>query len=87
MVRIGKVYQNLMIDVRPTNKKLRDRAVSIVTKIVKVSKDSAKDLLEANDYKIKHVILMLKYKINIEKANEILKENNGILRKAFQQLG
>lgn len=87
MVRIGKVYQNLMIDVRPTNKKLRDRAINIVTKIVKVSKDSAKELLEANDYKIKHVILMLKYKIDIEKANEILKENNGILRKAFQQLG
>jgi len=87
MIRIGKVYQNLMIDVKPTNKKLKERAAGIVTKIVKVSDAKAKELLEENEYKIKHVILMIKYKITFDDANEALKANNGILRKVFQQLG
>lgn len=87
MIRIGKVYQNLMIDVRPTNTKLKKRAEGIVSKITGVSKDKAKELLEANGYKIKPVILMIKYKLSFEKAFEVLKANQGILRKAFQQLG
>jgi len=87
MIRIGKVYQNLMIDVKPTNKKLKERAVGIVTRIVKIPKDKAKELLKENEYKIKHVILIIKYKMTFDEANEALKANNGILRKVFQQLG
>ena len=87
MVRIGKVYQNLMIDVRPTNTKLRARASRIVAKITGVSAVKAQELLEANDYKIKPVVLMIKYELTFAEAVEILKENNGILRKAFNQLG
>ena len=87
MIRIGKVYQNLMIDVKPTNKKLKERAIGIVTKIVKAPKDKVKQLLEENEYKIKHVILMLKYKLTFDEANKALKANSGVLRKVFQQLG
>jgi len=87
MIRIGKVYQNLMIDVKPTNKKLKERAIGIVTKISKASPSKAKELLEENEYKIKHVILMIKYKMTFNDANEALKAHNGILRKVFQQLG
>jgi len=87
MVRIGKTYQNLMIDVRPTNKKLRDRAIRIVSKITGASKDKSQELLEANDYKIKPVILMLKYKLTFAKSVEVLSANHGVLRKAFHQLG
>lgn len=87
MIRIDKTYQNLMIDVRPTNKKLRERAARIVSKITGMSADKAQDVLEENDYKIKPVILMIKYKITFDEAIEILKANQGIIRKAFAQLG
>lgn len=87
MIRIGKTYQNFMIDVRPTNTKLKNRAAGIVSQIAKVSKDIAQKYLENNNYKIKPVILMLKYKISFEEAIQVLKANHGILRKAFQQLG
>lgn len=85
MIRIGKVYQNLMIDVKPTNKKLKERAIGIVTKITKAPTTKAKELLEKNEYKIKHVILMIKYDLSFDEANEALKAHNGILRKVFQQ--
>lgn len=87
MIRIGKTYQNFMIDMRPTNTKLKKRAEGIVSQITGTSKEKAKQLLEENGYKIKPVILMIKYKITFEKAVEALKASNGVLRKAFQQLG
>lgn len=87
MIRIGKVYKNYMIDVKPTNKKLKKRAAGIVSEIANVDEDKASKLLEENDYKIKHCILMIKYKLSFEEANDALKKNNGVLRKAIAQLG
>lgn len=86
MIRIGKTYQNLMIDVRPTNKKLKERAARIVSKITGSAQSKAQEVLEGNGYKIKPVILMIKYKLSFDEAVEVLKENNGILRKAFEVL-
>ena len=84
MVKIGKVYKNLMIDVKPTNIKLKDRAVRIVVEIVQVEKDVALKTLENNGYKVKEAVLQIKYGITFEKAQELLKEHNGILRKVFE---
>lgn len=86
MIRIGKVYKNFMIDVKPTNKKLKKRAVGIVSQIAEIPEAKAKSVLEDNDYKIKHTILMIKFKLNFEQANDALNKNNGILRKAMATL-
>ena len=83
MVKIGKVYKNFMIDVKPTNIKLNERAQRIVSQIADVSIDEAKNILEENSYNVKEAILQLKYSISFDEAVEILKNNNGILRKAF----
>lgn len=84
MVKIGKVYKNLMIDVKPTNIKLKDRAARIVAEIAQVEKKVALNTLETNGYNLKEAVLQIKYEITFEEAKELLKEHNGILRKVFE---
>lgn len=86
MVKIGKVYKNYMIDVKPTNDKLKKRAVKITTSIAEVDEQKAQEVLSANGYKIKHAILNLKYGLSEDKAERLIKENNGVLRKIFEKL-
>ena len=81
MVKIGKVYKNFMVDVKPTNTKLRDRAVRIVSEIAGCNYDEAKNVLEANNFKVKEAIVQIKYNISYNDALQMLKENDGILRK------
>ena len=86
MIKIGKVYKNFMIDVKPTNIKLKDRAQRIVSEIANCSKDEAKAVLESNEYKVKEAILQIKYSISYEKAKTLLDNCNGVLGKVFSAL-
>lgn len=86
MIKIGKVYENLMIDVRPTNKKLKQRAIRIVAEISQCDEDIAKKELEKNNFKIKEAILKIKYNLNEQETLELLKKFNGVLRKVFNYL-
>lgn len=56
MVKCGCVYENLMIYLRPTNKKLRKRMIRIVTEILECSEKKAEELLEANDWNIRSAV-------------------------------
>jgi len=85
MVKIGKVYKNYMIDVKPTNEKLKLRAENIVADICKVTPEQASEVLKENGYKIKHAVLKLKYGYEFEQSEKLLQENNGILRKVFEK--
>lgn len=85
MIKIGKVYKNYMIDVKPTNEKLKTRAVKIVADICQVTCEKALDVLKNNNYKIKHAVLNIKYGCDFEKSEKLLKENNGVLRKVFEK--
>lgn len=86
MIKIGKVYKNFMVDVKPTNIKLKDRAQRIVSQIAECSQDKAKSVLEENNYSLKQAILQIKYSLSFERASIVISENNGILRKIFQKL-
>ncbi len=86
MIKIGKVYKNFMIDVKPTNIKLKDRAQRIVSEIANCSQDEAKAVLESNEYKVKEAILQIKYSISYEKATNLLDKFNGVLGKVFSAL-
>ena len=86
MVRIGKAYENWMIDVMPTNLKLRDRASRIVSEIADVDKLYAREALENSDWKVKTAITMIKGDMSKDEANELLEENDGVLRKALNTL-
>ncbi len=56
MVNCGYVYENLMINLKPTNKKLRKRMIGIVTEIIGCSNEKAEKLLEENDWNIRSAI-------------------------------
>lgn len=86
MVKIGKTYHNLMIDVNPTNEKLKRRAVTIVSEIVECKETIAREILEQNGYKIKHAVLNLMYDLSFKEADNLLKDCNGVLRRAFERL-
>jgi N-acetylmuramic acid 6-phosphate etherase len=84
MVLAGKVYENLMVDVKPTNDKLKDRAVRIVMQACKVDQTSAQTALNQTDYRVKQAIVMIKRACTVEQAQHILDQANGHIRKALQ---
>lgn len=75
MVKIGKVYQNLMVDVAATNEKLRVRALNIVSEATGTDKEIAKKLLEDSGYDVKAAIVMGISGADAIKARQTLKEN------------
>ena len=86
MVKTGKTYENLMIDVMPTNLKLRDRASRIVSEIADVDKEYARQKLNDADWRVKTAITMIKGDMDKDEANELLEQNDGVLRKALNTL-
>ena len=56
MVKTGKVYENMMINLKPTNKKLRERMIGIVIEILGLDHDKAEKLLESADFSIPRAI-------------------------------
>jgi N-acetylmuramic acid 6-phosphate etherase len=83
MVRLGKVYENLMVDLKPTNEKLRERAVSIIALICDVQRPIAEGALVASNGQAKTAILMLKRKIGRLQAEELIAKSDGSLRRAL----
>jgi N-acetylmuramic acid 6-phosphate etherase len=84
MVRCGKVYRNLMIDVRPTNVKLVDRATRILTLAADVDYETAAAALKAANNRAKVALVMLKTGLSAEEAQTRLQEVNGFVRKAIE---
>jgi len=85
MVKLGKVYGNLMVDLRATNEKLRDRSLRIVTEMTGLSRARAKNLLARADGKVKAAIVMHFRKVNLSAALRILDESRQSLRKALEE--
>lgn len=85
MIKIGKVYQNLMVDVRCTNIKLVRRAAKIIEAITHVSEEQAIKFLEFSNYNIKVAVVMLMRNVDKNTAIKILDDNNGVLRPAIQK--
>ena len=81
MIKIGKTYENFMIDLKATNEKLKDRAIRIVAQIADVPHSEALATLLKCDWEIKTAIISIKMKISIDKARQELKKQGGVLRK------
>jgi N-acetylmuramic acid 6-phosphate etherase len=75
MVKIGKVYQNLMVDVATTNEKLRVRALNIVSEATGIDKENSKKLLEESGYDVKVAIVMGLAGVDALKARKTLSDN------------
>lgn len=87
MVQLGKVYGNLMVDMRPTNQKLQDRAIRIVQKALDIpDKAEADALLESAGRDVKTAIVMRSAGVSREKAGEALAAGDGFVRRALEAL-
>jgi len=85
MIRLGKVYGNLMVDLKATNEKLRDRSVRIVMEITQLNRPRATRLLARAKGKVKAALVMHFRRVNLIRALAILKENGEFLRPAISQ--
>ncbi|KAA0138442.1 N-acetylmuramic acid 6-phosphate etherase [Gimesia chilikensis] len=83
MVRIGKTYGNLMVDLRATNKKLIDRSIRILIAFTDLPRDEAETVLEACHGELKTAIVSVKRNVSPERAEELLKQAGGHLRRAL----
>ena len=83
MIKIGKTYENFMIDLMPTNEKLKDRAIRIVAEIAETKASTALTTLLECNWKVKVAIVMIKCKLTQEQAQEALRKNCGVLRRAL----
>lgn len=83
MIRLGKVYENMMIDLQLTNEKLKERAKRIVMTITGVSYDEAASTLKKADGHVKTALVMIKAKVDKKEAARRLKEAEGFVRRAI----
>ena len=84
MIKLGKVYSNLMVDVKASNEKLVNRAVSIVCSATGESEDMAKSTLKKCDYHCKTAIVMILLSCDAEKARALLDSANGRIADAIK---
>ncbi len=81
MIKIGKTYENFMIDLQPVNEKLKDRAIRIVAQIANVSHSEALATLMKSNWEIKTAIISIMMNLDINQARLELKKYGGVLRK------
>lgn len=86
MIMLGKTLGNLMIDVQPTNYKLRRRALSIVQTATGLERDQAEELLQKSGDEVKTAILVGKTNLTPQEAREHLTAHAGVLRAALDEL-
>lgn len=83
MVRLGYVYGNLMVNVSPTNEKLRERALGVITEITGVGRDEATQALAAADNSVPVAVIMLKTGASKVEAQRAFHSSNRNLRAAI----
>jgi N-acetylmuramic acid 6-phosphate etherase len=83
MIRLGKTYGNLMVDLKATNNKLTDRSERIVVEVCGVSRDEARSLLTAADRSVKTAIVMQKLGVSRPEAEAALARAGGVIRRAI----
>ncbi|WP_155592595.1 N-acetylmuramic acid 6-phosphate etherase [Lysinibacillus cavernae] len=84
MIKLGKVYKNLMVDVHASNFKLRERAKQIVCEVTGVSYIQAESVLEQTNFQVKLAIVMLLTNTTVEEASELLVQSEGHVRRAVE---
>jgi len=84
MIRMGKVYENMMIDLQMTNKKLVERSKRIVMTITGVNYDDASNYLQQASGHVKTTLVMIKAGVNAEEARERLIKADGFVRRAIE---
>ncbi len=87
MIKLGKVYQNLMIDVKPSNEKLIERAINIVETITDCSRDEAINALQKCNNLPKIASIMILKNVGASDANILLEKVDGKLQEVLNGEG
>ncbi|HEX6594261.1 MAG TPA: N-acetylmuramic acid 6-phosphate etherase [Bacillota bacterium] len=85
MIGIGKVYENLMVDVKPTNEKLAERSKRMIMEATGVDEEIAEQYFERSNRHVKAAIVMILLQCSLEEAEEQLNRNNGFVRNVIQR--
>ena len=84
MIQVGKIFKGYMVDVQPTNQKLKQRASNILAKITDLSPEDARRVLEENDFDLKVAIISQIHHISAQEAEKLLQENQMNIVKAMK---
>lgn len=84
MIQLGKVYENLMVDVDVSNEKLYERWLSIVQTATSCNKETAKELFEQSNHNAKAAICMYKLNISYQQAIEYLDKYEGRIKEVIK---
>lgn len=84
MIRLGKIYENMMIDLQMTNKKLVERAKKVVMTITGIGYDEAEKYLADAKGHVKTALVMIKANVSFEEATARLQRANGFVRSAIE---
>lgn len=84
MIKLGKVYQNMMVDLKLTNQKLTERAKRIIMIATEISYEEASSLLNQSDGHVKTAIVMAVKRISKEEAKKRLADSGGFIRAAIE---
>jgi len=86
MIRQGKIYENVMVDLMLSNEKLAERAKRILMIFSGIEYETAEELLSEADGHVKTALMMALGKLDVDEAKDILNQHNGFVRKALLSL-
>lgn len=86
MVKIGKVHDHWMVDLKPTNRKLKLRAQRIIADLGRVPPARAAALLRSSGGSVKTAVVMARQQLSADEARKLLKCAGGVLRKALLEV-
>ncbi len=86
MIKMGKVYGNLMVDLKANNKKLHQRSIRMIQTATNISKQQAENYLEEAGGHVKLAIMMIKSGLSKKQAEQLLNQKDGHLREALRNL-
>ena len=85
MIKLGKVYGNLMVDLMAVNKKLIDRGIRIIMQLTGLDYDAANKLLEEADRSVKLALVMQHNQCGLEYGKKILENADGFLNRVLKK--
>ena len=87
MIQVGKIFKGYMVDVQPTNQKLKQRATNILAKVTNLPQEEARKVLEDNHFDLKVAIISQLHHISVKEAEKLLRDNQMNIVRAIQNKG
>jgi len=84
MIKLGKVYENMMVDLQMTNRKLEERSKRIVMTITGVSYEKAEQVLKKASGHVKTAVVMIRADVDASVARKRLQKSDGFVRRAIE---